>query len=317
MGVSDKELVTIPAGSLGAIPAWDPFLQRRWRSIRDRPRSYDQHNPGPALDATAQDSRCQQCGGRREARTEADLKKAEDEVILGVHQLYYGWLAARKQIEVARAQIAAANRRCREARDAWMRATALEVAAIGAHCRPAQRQAGAVLAAENQASDWNRGSSTTRWACPRYRNWIWPAWTRRRTPDSRGSSTGPALAQSPEVRAAKETATSAPGPCAAARYEYIPDIGAFARHYLSERRSIRGHNRHVRAAETWKSSIGASAGRCRTARRAGYPSRRELRRVTDRVSVDVDKAIPEVRAPEMTISVGAEAWTCQLENQSA
>jgi outer membrane protein TolC len=317
MGVSDKELVTIPAGSLGAIPGMGPFPPAEV--------ALNQGSSTVLLTNTTLGQPLTQllkihaassvaAAGRR--GTEADLKKAEDEVILGVHQLYYGWLAARKQIEVARAQIAAGEQALREARDAVDAGDALEVAAIGAHAGLLSGKQ-ALLAAENQASDLTAELDDAL-GLPLDTELdlagVDPA------PDARLSRQqymDAALAQSPEVRAAKETADKARSALRAARYEYIPDIGAFARHTYQSGVPFVAHNFGTFGLQmTWNIfDWGKRKGVVGQRDALVTQAEENLRRVTDRVSVDVDKAYRKFERTEMTISVAAEALDLQLENQ--
>jgi len=132
MGVSDKELVTIPAGSLGAIPGLGAFPPQ---SI-----ALDQGSSTVLLTNTTLGQPLTQLFKIHAANdvasaerrvTEAELKRDEDEVILGIHQLYYGLLAARKQVDANRAEIAAAEQTLKEARGAVEAGNVLEVAEMG------------------------------------------------------------------------------------------------------------------------------------------------------------------------------------------
>jgi outer membrane protein TolC len=244
------------------------------------------------------------------------LKKDENEVILGVHQLYYGLLAARKQIDVVRAEIAAGEEALREARNAVDAGNALEVAAIGAHASLLHSRQ-ALLAAENQVSDLNADMDDALGL---------PLDMELDLADVKISSDGKlsrqqyldaALAQNPEVQAARETVSKARSALRAAQYEYVPDIGAFARHTYQSGVPFVAHNFGTFGFQmTWNIfDWGKRKGVIGERDALLTEAEENLRRVTDRVSVEVDKAYRKLERSELMISVAAEALALERENQ--
>ena len=317
MGVSDRELVTIPAGSLGVLAGIGPFPPNEV--------ALDQGSRTVLLTNTTLGQPLTQlfkihaannaaADGRR--ATEAELKKAEDEVILAVHQLYYGLLAARKQTEVARAEIAAGEQALREAQDAVGAGDALEVAAIGAHAKLLGGKQ-ALLAAENQVADLNAEMDEALGLPLDMELDLAGVDAPAGTELSRQQYMDAALAQSPEVQAAKETTAKARSGLRAAEYDYIPDIDAFARHTYQSGVPFVAHSFGTFGLEmTWnifdwgkrKGVIGQRDAQLTQAEE-------NLRRETDRVSVEVDKAYRKFERTELTISVAAEALELQREEQ--
>jgi outer membrane protein TolC len=316
-GLSDRELVTIPAGSLGAISGIGPF-----------PPENDVINQGSStvlLTNTTLGQPLTQLFKIRAANdvasaerrvTEADLKKDEDEVVLGVHQLYYGLLAARKRIEVVRAEIAAGEEALREARNAVDAGDALEVAAVGAHASLLHSQQ-AVLAAENQVSDLTAEMDDALGL---------PLDTELDLADvkvsadaklSRQQYLDAALAGNPEVQSARETVAKARSGVRAAQYEYIPDIGAFARHTYQSGVPFVAHNFGTFGLQmTWNIfDWGKRKGVVGQRDALLTQAEENLRRVTDRVSVEVDKAYRKLERSELMISVAAEALALERESQ--
>src|SRR5882672_6169062 len=86
------------------------------------------------------------------ATSRNDLKKAENQVAIQVHTLYYGILIARLQKQAAEQQTAYAGERLRESEDDIRNGSALKLAAIGGRAGLMQGQQ-AVLTAELQLSD--------------------------------------------------------------------------------------------------------------------------------------------------------------------
>jgi outer membrane protein TolC len=316
-GLSDRELVTIPAGSLGTIPGIGPF-----------PPENDAINQGSStvlLTNTTLGQPLTQLFKIRAANdvasaerrvTEADLKKDEDEVVLGVHQLYYGLLAARKRIEVVRAEIAAGGEALREARNAVDAGDALEVAAIGAHASLLHSRQ-TLLAAENQVSDLTAEMDDALGLPLDMELDLADVKVSADAKLSRQQYLDAALAGNPEVQSARETVAKARSGLRAAQYEYIPDVGAFARYTYQSGVPFVAHNFGTFGLQmTWNIFDWG--------KRKGVVGQRDalltqaegnLRRVTDRVSVEVDKAYRKLERSELMISVAAEALALERESQ--
>jgi multidrug efflux pump subunit AcrB/outer membrane protein TolC len=242
LGLSDKQLVTVPAGSLGAIPGFGPFppeavaLDQGSNTVL-----LTNTTLGQPLTQLFKIHAANNVASAQRRVTEAELKKDEDEVILGVHQLYYGLLAARKQIDVVRAEIAAGEEALREARNAVDAGNALEVAAIGAHASLLHSQQ-ALLAAENQVSDLTADMDDALGLPLDMELDLADVKISSDAKLSRQQYLDAALAQNPEVQAARETVAKARSGLRAAQYEYIPDIGAFARHTYQSGVPFVAHN---------------------------------------------------------------------------
>ena len=317
MGVSDKELVTIPAGSLGAIPGLGAFPPQ---SI-----ALDQGSSTVLLTNTTLGQPLTQLFKIHAANdvasaerrvTEAELKRDEDEVILGIHRLYYGLLAARKQVDATRAEIAAAEQTLKEARGAVEAGNVLEVAEMGAHAS-LLRSRQALLTAENQASDLTADMDNALGLPLDTELDLAGVDVSTEAALSRQQYLDAALAESPEVQAARETAAKARSGVRAAHYEYIPDIGAFARHTYQSGVPFVAHSFGTFGLQmTWdifdwgkrKSVVGQRDALLEQAEL-------NLRRVADRVSVEVDKAYRKLERTELMISVAAEALALQKENE--
>lgn len=315
LGLSDRQLVTVPAGALGRVPGLGPFPTE--------PIAFDQGSTTVLLANTTLGQPITQLfkiheGVRIAAAdrriSEAELKKAEDEIALAVHQLYYGLLAARKQIEAARTQILAGEAALRDARKAVEAGNALDVATLGARAG-LLRSRQALLAAENQASDLNTEFASLLdlpldtdldladvTSAPRERL-------------SRERYLSAALASNPEVRAAKETVSKARAGVAAARYEYIPNVGVFARQTYQSGVPFLQHNFGSFGLQmTWNVFDWGKRRGVLGERQAQLAQAEEnLKRVSDRVAVDVEKAYRKIERTGQMIDVAREALTLRRE----
>jgi outer membrane protein TolC/preprotein translocase subunit SecF len=317
LGLSDKQLVTIPAGSLGAIPGLVAFPPQNV-AIDQGSNTVLLTNTtlGQPLTQLFKIHAANQVASAERRVTEAELKKDEDEVVLGVHQLYYGLLAAEKQVDAVQAEIAAAEQTLKEARTAVEAGNVLEVAAIGAHAS-LLRSKQALLAAENQVSDLTVEMNNTLGL---------PLDTELGLADvsvspdgelSRQQYLDAALAKSPEVQAARETVAKARCGLRAAQYEYIPDIGAFALHTYQSGVPFLAHSFGTFGLRmTWNIfDWGKRKGVVGQREALLTQAEENLRRVTDRVSVEVDKAYRKLERTELMISVATEALALQRESE--
>jgi multidrug efflux pump subunit AcrB len=317
LGVSDKELVTIPAGSLGAIPGFGGFPPQNV--------ALDQGSGTVLLTNTTlgqpltQLFKIHAANGVASAErrvTEAELAKTEDEVVLGVHQLYYGLLAARKQVDAARVEIAAADLTLKEAREAVDAGNILEVAVIGARAG-VLRGKQALLAAGNQVQDLTSEMDDALGLPLDTELDLADVDTTPTAALTREQYLQAALAQNPEVHAARETAAKARFGLRAAHYEYIPDIGAFARHTYQSGVPFVAHSFGTFGLQmTWNIfDWGKRRGVVGQRDAQVEQAEENLRRVTDRVSVDVDKAYRKLERTEQMISVATEALALQKESE--
>lgn len=317
MGVSDRELVTIPAGSLGVLSGIGPFPPNEV--------ALDQGSRTVLLTNTTLGQPLTQLFKIRAANhvaadgrrgTEADLKNAEDEVVLGVHRLYFGLLAARKRTEVARAEIAAGEQTLKEAQDAVGAGDTLEVAVVGAHASLLGGKQ-ELLAAENEVADLTAeldealglpldmeldlaGVDPTPGAERSLRQY-----------------TDAALASNPEVRAAREAAEKARDGLRAAQFEYIPDIAAFARLTYQSGVPFVAHAFGTFGFQMSWNIFDWGKRKSVVGQRDAVVTQAEenLRRLTDQVSVEVDKAYRKFERTEQMLSVAGEALDLQKENQ--
>jgi outer membrane protein TolC len=248
--------------------------------------------------------------------TEAELRKGEDEVILGVHQLYFGLLAARKQMEAVRAEIAAKEEVLREARQAVEAGNALEVSAIGARAELLGGKQ-ALLAAEDQAMDLTEEMDNVLGLPLDTELELENEGTSTEGAVAREEYLGFALEHNPEVAAARETVEKARSGLRAARYEYIPDIGAFAQHTYQHGVPFVAHSFGTVGLQMKWSIFDWGKRRGVEGQRNAQLEQAEanLRRVTDRVTVEVEKAYRKLKRTEDMIAVATEALALRRESE--
>jgi multidrug efflux pump subunit AcrB/outer membrane protein TolC len=315
--LADQQLITVPAGGLGVIPGLGAFPTQT-TSFRQGSDFlfFTNTTLGQPLTQVLKIREATRVATADRRISEAGLRKAESEVTLGVNQLYCGLLAARAQAKALEAEIAARTEALRESREAVTAGNSLEVAVIGARAALLQSRQ-ALLTAENQISDLTAELDDLLGL---------PLDTELELADvpvstgavaSREQYLQAALAGNPEVEAAKETVRKARAGVAAARYEYIPDLGAFARYtYQNGVPFVTHNNATVGLQMNWKIFDWG--------KRRGVVGQREaqleqaeanLQRLKDRLSVDVEKAYRKLERTRLMIEVATEALALRRENE--
>ena len=110
----------------------------------------------------------------------AEARQTENDVILAVHQLYYGLLVAGKQKEAAEAGLSAAQESQREAENAVRSRTLLEVSLNEGRTAVLQNKQ-SLLTADIQIADLNSELNNF-WGCRSTRSWSYPTPAPRMAP---------------------------------------------------------------------------------------------------------------------------------------
>jgi len=308
-------LVTVPAGALGTIPGQGPFPTHNT--------TLNQGSSTLLLESTTLSQPLTQLFKIRESVkvaaanqriTEAELKKAEDDVALGVHQLYYGLLAASKQVGAMQAQIEADQETLREVENDVRAGNSLEVKAIaGRAALLKSRQA--LLAAENQVSDLTAEMDDLLGL---------PSDTELELAEVVESSCERltheqylkvAFDHNAELWAATETVSKARSAVMAAKYEYIPNVGAFARETYQNGVPFMTHNFGTFGLQMNWSVFDWGKKKGVVGEREAQLTQAEenLRRIRDRITVDVEKAYRKLERTKMMVDVAQEALVLRKE----
>jgi outer membrane protein TolC len=163
------------------------------------------------------------------ATSRAELKKAENQVALQAHTLYYGILIARLQKQAAEQQTAYAGERLRESEDDIRNGSALKVTALDGRAGLLQSQQG-VLTADLQLSDLTAELNDLLGLPLNTQLLLDPAVPQSADLQPCEEYVKMAWAENPEIRAAEESTRKAKAAVAAAQTAYIPDVTAFARY---------------------------------------------------------------------------------------
>ena len=315
VGLSDQQLMTIPAGSLGNVPGLGPFPKENT--------SIDQGSSTLFLSTTTLSQPLTQLIKIHDATkiaqsdqkvAKAEARQTENDVILAVHKLYYGLLAAGKQKEAAEAGLSAALENQREAEKGVRSKTLLEVSLNEARTAVLQNRQW-LLATNIQIADLNSELNEILGL---------PLDTVLELSDpgppdgaveTREYYLQAALSRNPELEAAKASLDKAHSGVKAAYDQYIPDV------------SVYGSYLHQDGAPFLTNNVGSfgirmnwdiwDSGKRRAVvgeRKAQLSQAEEnLHRIKDQVTVELEKAYRKLERTKSMMAVAREALALRQE----
>ena len=309
LGNSESQLVTVPLPGVGTIPVGGENLTKGSSTFF--------LNSTVLAQPVTQLLKIHEATGiaRSDQKVaEADVKKAENDVTLAVHQLYYGLLVASKQKEAAEAGLKAAEESRREAEKAVLARNLLEVSTIESRTAVLQNKQ-SLLAANIQISDLNAELNQLLGL---------PLDTQLELFDP-GPSVGPvesrdyflqaALSGNPEIESAKATVVKAQGGVRAAVNEYIPDVTLFAANTYQDGASFLKHDLGtfgvMMSWDIWDWGKRSAVIGERSAQLS--QTRENLHRLNDEVTVEIDKAYRKLENTKSMMDVAREALALQQE----
>jgi multidrug efflux pump subunit AcrB/outer membrane protein TolC len=316
MHLRGDRLIKIPAGSLGNVPGLGPFPSQ------DTP--INQGSDNVLVTTTKLTQPLTQLFKINEAHeiakadhriSASDERKAELDIVFGVHQLYYGLLIARKQKDAAQAGLDAAQEGLRESEDAVRSGNVLDVVETGSRVLLLQNRQ-LLLAAENQISDITAelnnllGLPLETALDPAGLADPWP------DPQPLDQYLQKALARNPELRAAKDGVEKAKHGVSAARDEYIPDVGIFASHtYQHGSAFLEPNISMVGVQMTWNIfDWGSRSGVVGERKAQLIQARENVKRLEDSIAVEITRVYRKLERTRQMAEVSREAVVLQKEN---
>ena len=245
-----------------------------------------------------------------------DLKKAETEVALQVHTLYFGILITRLQKQAAEQETAYATERLRESEDDVRRGNALKVAAVQGKAGLLESQQ-SVLTAELQLTDLNTELNDLL-GLPLDTNLeLDPAVPSSFELRPREEYVQTAWSENPEIMAAKDAVRKAKAGVAAAKSAYIPDVTAFARQSYQD-----GVPFLVRNFGTFGVNLTYDVfdfGKRRAAVRAGEAelaqAEENLQRLKDQVAVGIQRDYDKLERSRNLVNVAKQVVELRQESE--
>jgi len=245
-----------------------------------------------------------------------DVKKAENEIALQVHTLYFGILIAGLQKQAAEKQRTYAGENLRESEDDVRNGSALKVTAIQGRAGLLESQQ-SVLTAELQVADLNTELNDLLGLPLDTQLELDPAVPSSFAQHPREEYVQTAWSENPEILAAEEAVRKAQAAVTAAKSAYLPDITAYARHSYQD-----GVPFLVRNFGTFGVNLNWDVfdfGK----RRAGVREREaqleqaeeNLRRLKEEVAVGIERSYNKVERTKNLVQVANEVVKLRQESE--
>jgi multidrug efflux pump subunit AcrB/outer membrane protein TolC len=316
MHLSSLYNINIPAGALGSVPGLGPFPTQSTR-ISQGGTTLTSNNLllMQPLTQLLKINEAHNIATADKKGAEADLRKAEVEVVYAARRLYYALLSARKQKEAVQACITAAEEGLRESDKGVRSGALLEINATRSRVELLQNRQ-MLLTTEIQISDLSSelndltglplgtelvladvGFTAAEWQ-PRERY------------------VSVALSGNPEIAAAGEMVRKAGSAVNAAKDEYIPDIGAFGSYVYQDGVPFVPHDTGIFGLQMkwnifdWGKREAVVGQRQEQLTQA----KQNLRRLEMRVEVEVDKAYRKLEQTKKAADIASEVLLLQKEN---
>ena len=245
-----------------------------------------------------------------------DLKKAENQVALDVHTLYFGILIARLQKQAAEQQSAYAGEHLRESEEDILKGAALKIAEIQGRANLLESQQ-TVLTADLQLADLTTELNDLLGLPLDTRLELDPTVPAGFDQRPLEEYVRAAWAEHPEISAAEEAVRKARAGVSAAKSAYIPDITAYARHSYQSGvpfllRNFGTFGFHL-AWEVFDFSKRREAVREREAQLA--QAEENLRRLEDEVAVGIERSYNKVQRTRNLVQVANQVVKLRQESE--
>lgn len=315
MGLSDRQLVTIPAGSLGNVGGGSFPTQDAKIRQSSSTQLISETTLGQPTTQLFKIHEANEIARADRGIAEAELTRSENETVLAVHQLYYALLIAGKEREAAQASLGAAQESLRESEEGVKAGNLLDVTATGARAHLLQSRQ-ALLVAQSRISDLTADLDDLLGLPSDDLLEVSEAGLPELTASPKDEAYDQAHARNGELAAARQTVEKSRHAVRAARYEYLPDVTIFARHGYQDGAPFLPKNVGIFGVEaTWnifdwgkrKGEIGQ-----RVAQQS--QAQENLARIDKRVGIEIDKAYRKLDRSKQMLDVAREALALCREN---
>jgi outer membrane protein TolC len=314
--ITELEAVIVPAGAFGVVGG--TFIPPQGVNLQQGKLTYFLSGTMLAQPLT-QLIRVRQANRIAAAETAVsrdDLKKAETQVALRVHNLYFNILIARLQKQAAEQQGAYAAESLRESEEDIRNGSALKVAAIQGLAGVLESRQD-VLTAELQLDDLTTELNDLLGLPLDTRLELDPAVPASVEQRPREDYLREAWSGNPEILAAEENVRKAEAGVAAAKTAYIPDITAYARHSYQDGvpflvRNFGTFGFHLQ----WNVfDFGKRRAVLRERELQLAESEENLRRLRDEVSVQIDSGYNKLERTRNMVQVATQVVKLRQESE--
>jgi outer membrane protein TolC len=245
-----------------------------------------------------------------------DLKKAENEVAVKIHEVYYGILTARLQKQAGEQEQAYSRTLLGESREDVRNGNALKIELINSQAGLLQSEQ-SLLTIDLRLSDLNAELADLLGIPLGTPLVLTPAETPALPDSSREEALRMALAENPEIAAAMETVQQAKSAVTAAKSEYIPDVSVFARQSYQNGVPFLVHNFGTFGIaldyDVFDFGKRRAGVREREARLA--EAQENVERLKEEVSVRIEQSLNKVERTKQMLEVAAEVVKLRTEGE--
>ena len=315
MALSNRQLITIPAGSLGNVGG-GPFPNNDVKLSQSQSTMlYSETTLGQPTTQLFKIHEANEIARADRGIAEADLTKSENETVLAVHQLYYALLIAYKERDAAQASMTAAQENMRENEEAVAAGNLLEVAMTAAKTNLLQSRQ-ALLVAENRISDVTSELNDLLGLPGDAILEVTETGLPELTEPLKDRSYEEARSGNGELLAARETVEKSRHAVRAAKYEYIPDVTIFAKHAYQDGAPFLEKNVGIFGAELTWNIFDWGKRKGELGQRVAQQSQAEenLARIDKRLGIEIDKAYRKLERSKQMMDVAREALALYREN---
>jgi outer membrane protein TolC len=245
-----------------------------------------------------------------------ELKNAENEIAVHVHEVYYGILIARLQKQAAEQEIAYSDTRLRESDDDVRNGSALKVSVIESRAGLLQSQQD-LLTIDLKISDLNTELNDLLGlplGTPLVLSPVQSLVIDNSSPEDMLRS---ALAENPQIRLALESVQQAKAAVTAAKSAYIPDVSVFARHSYQNGVPFLVHNFGTFGVSLSYDIFDFGKRRATIREREAQLAQAEVNveRLKDAVGVQIERNLNKVERTRQMLRVAAEVVRLRAESE--
>lgn len=243
-----------------------------------------------------------------------ELKKAENEVALKVHEVYYGLLIARLQKQAAEQDTAYSRTRLRESEEDVRNGNALRVAVIESQAGLLESEQ-SLLTVELRIADLNTELNDLVGLPLDTPLQLSPVALVRPGNAPREEAMRMALAENPQIAAATESVQQAKAALTAAKSAYIPDVSVFARHSYQNGAPFLVHNFGTFGVSLSYDVVDFGKRRAAVREREAQLAQAEqnVERLKEAVGVQIERSLNKVERTKQMLQVAAQVVKLRAE----
>jgi multidrug efflux pump subunit AcrB/outer membrane protein TolC len=315
VALSDSQLITIPAGSLGNI-AGTPFPDKDTGINQGKSTLlYSETTLAQPTTQLFKIHEANQIAWADRGIAEAELKRSENEAVFAAHQLYYALLVAYKEKDAADASLTAAQENLRESEEGVRAGNLLDVAVTAAKANLLQSRQ-ALIVTETRISDVTSELNDLLGLPSDAILEVTETGLPELTEPLKDQAYDQARAGNGELLAARQAVEKSRHAVRAARDEYIPDVTLFAKHGYQDGAPFLVKNMGFFGAELSWNIFDWGKRKGEVGQRVAQQSQAEenLVRIDKRIVIEIDKVYRKLERSKKMLDVTREALSLWKEN---